>query len=361
MAGSLDLTFSTQEMSSLDDVPEDDLAAPTAGGVSPRRLSETVSRLRAIGTVVAATTATVMDGLGTEEAHAVEVDLLKWRFFELGLRSGIAIQMLFMCLLVLLSANDAIDELSGLYYPLFRGVFLLSLFGVLFGLLLFAWKRTGIDYAAIFGVSAARTNYHAVVRVSSTVMLVNFCSFVTFWLTCTVQLTPSKNAWPLLAFVGTIALFAAPFDYMPEWHDAQQRGALLRTVGRTMAAPFTPPSFASSFVADVFTSMPKCFSDLLYATCIYASGEAFAVGQWHSHTHSFDQKLTVCSTHDPLYRSVNSVLAILPFGIRLMQCARQVYDARSKSTPHVWRQPLANCCKYSTSLVVQGLSSMSEP
>jgi hypothetical protein len=90
---------------------------------------------------------TVFDSLGTDSVQEVDVDSLKWRFFELGVRAGIALQMLFMCVLLMLSANEAIDELSGLYYPLFRGLFLLSFFGVLFALMLFAWKRTGIDCA----------------------------------------------------------------------------------------------------------------------------------------------------------------------------------------------------------------------
>ena len=105
---------------------------------------------------------TVLDSLGTNELQEVNIDALKWRFFEMGIRVGIALQMLVMCLLLILCANEAIDELSMLYYPLFRGVFLLSFFGVLFALMLFAWKRTGIDYGKIFDVSPHHTNYHAV-------------------------------------------------------------------------------------------------------------------------------------------------------------------------------------------------------
>lgn len=96
---------------------------------------------------------TVLDSLGTDELREVTIDSLKWRFFEMGIRVGIALQMLLMCLLLILSSNEAVDELAKLYYPLFRGVFLLSFFGVLFALMLFAWKRTGIDYGSIFGVS----------------------------------------------------------------------------------------------------------------------------------------------------------------------------------------------------------------
>lgn len=248
-----------------------------------------------------AATVTLYDGLGTDEVQEVDVDSLKWRFFEMGMRIGIALQMLLMCLLLMLSANEAILELSGLYYPLFRGVFLLSFFGVLFALMLFAWKRTGIDYGLIFNVSPHRTNYHAVVRAASNMMSLNFVAFVAYWLTLTVHLTPTKDVWPLAALLGTVLLLGSPFDWMPEWRDALQRAALARTVLRALSAPFAAPSFAASFVADVFTSMPKCFNDLLFATCIYASGDAFAVGAWHKHNHTFERELTICTPAHPTY------------------------------------------------------------
>ena len=323
-----------------------------------------VGRSGSLANLLKSLPVTVKDGLGHDEAQDVDVDTLKWRFFELGLRSGIAVTMFFMCLLLILSANDAISELSGLYYPLFRGCFLLAYFGVLFGLLLFTWKRTGIDYAALLDVSPARTNYHAVVRGASTLMLLNFTAFVTFWLTCTVQLTPSKHIWPIIAFIGTVVLLAAPVDWMPEWHDKEQRAALMRIVGKALRAPFAQPSFASSFVADVFTSMPKCFIDLLFATCIYLPPfEAFNVGQWHSDKQKFDTKLHVCTASHPYYRIFFMLLSLLPFFMRLMQCVRQIYDAKpfsasNKGGPpnHAWRQPVANALKYCSSLLVVTLS-----
>ena len=300
---------------------------------------------------------TVLDSLGTDALQEISVDTLKWRFFEMGIRVGVAVQMLFMCLLLILSENEAIVELSMLYYPLFRGVFLLSFFGVLFALMLFAWKRTGIDYGMIFDVSPHRTNYHAVVRAASTLMSLNFVAFVAYWLTLTVHLTRMKDLWPFAAFAGTILLLVYPNDWMPEWKDATQRLALARTIGRALSAPFASPSFAASFVADVFTSMPKCFIDLLFATCIYASGEAFAVGAWRHTNHTFEHELTVCTPSDPTYKIANSLLTVLPFVIRLLQCARQIYDAtKGGKTGDGWRQPAANALKYCTSLLVQLIS-----
>ena len=52
---------------------------------------------------------TVLDSLGTDELREVTIDSLKWRFFEMGIRVGIALQMLLMCLLLILSSNEAVS------------------------------------------------------------------------------------------------------------------------------------------------------------------------------------------------------------------------------------------------------------
>ena len=304
-----------------------------------------------------APTSTVFDTLGTGELKEINMDTLKLRFFGLGLRAGIAIQMLLMCVLLMLSANDAVYELCSLYYPIFRGCFLVSLFGVLFALLLFAWKRTGIDYGAILGVKPHRTNYHAVVRAASNLMSLNTLAFVVSWLALTVQArgTAFKHVGPLVAFAGTVLYLAAPVDWMPEWDDAAQRAELARTAGRALLAPFAAPSFAASFVADIFTSMPKCFIDLLYSACIYTSGEAFSVGRWHEGVNTFDRPLKVCTSDNPAYHRLFILLSILPFVMRLMQCVRQIHDALVAGG-YGWRQPFANALKYTTSLLVIALS-----
>jgi hypothetical protein len=80
-------------------------------------------------------------------------------------------------------------------------------------------------------------------------MSLNFVAFVTFWLTLTVHLTPSKNVWPLVALLGTLLLLCSPMDWMPEWSDAAQRAALLRVVKRALSAPFAKPSFAACLLA----------------------------------------------------------------------------------------------------------------
>ena len=143
--------------------------------------------------------------------------MLKSRFFMLGLLTGVALQQFLLCILIMSASHDvhsSVEELSGLYYPLFRAIFLFSWFGCMYGVLLFMWKRSGIDYAAILGVERQSHNYHAVIRGAFTLASLNFSCFVLFFLTLSVGLTP-KHLWPAAALLSLLTFLAWPTDLMP--------------------------------------------------------------------------------------------------------------------------------------------------
>jgi hypothetical protein len=79
----------------------------------------------------------------------------------LGVSAGASMQMFFVSfLLMLVSTSDnagPIRELSHEYYPVFRGVFLLTFFFCLYGTCVFIWQRNKIDYCSTLGVSYAHT------------------------------------------------------------------------------------------------------------------------------------------------------------------------------------------------------------
>ena len=208
--------------------------------------------------------ATIRDGLGGEVAREVSVDTLKNRFFVLGLQTGVAVQMFVMSVVMMVTAYEqrsgAIHELSRVYYPLFRCLFLACFFFSCYGVNLYVWKRCNINYRVILGVTHAH-NYHSVVRASFGIMTLVFFLFVLYILTLTTQLTPNKHVWPLAAAGVTLLALLWPLDWMAEWSDRAQRYKLVATVGRVLASPFTRVSFARTFVADVLTSMPKASSD----------------------------------------------------------------------------------------------------
>ena len=296
-------------------------------------------------------TSKVLDSLGHGSLlQEVTMDTIKWRFFSLGLQAGIALQMLAVSVLMVTSSSNAVLELSSLYYPLFRGLFLVGFFASMYGMLLFAWKRTGIDYAAILGVPTEH-NYHSIIRAGFTLVSLNFACFVLYFLTISVGLTSSKDVWPAAACLLFISYIASPASWMPEWNDAAQRAGLARTVGCVLIAPISATTFTHSFVADVFTSMPKCFSDLFYTVCIYTTGEApWGTGRWEKKELAFSRGLTICTESNPPYRTIRLLLSALPFWIRLMQCARAYYDGRCSDRRHLFNG-LKYCC--SISVVIQ--------
>ena len=305
--------------------------------------------------VVSGPTSTVLDGLGHGTVAEVTLDTIKSRFFGLGLQAGIALQMLAVSVMMIGSSGKAVEELSSLYYPIFRGLFLLGFFASMHGILLFAWKRTGIDYAAILGVPAEH-NYHSTIRAGFTLVSLNFACFVLYFLTLTVGLTRTKDVWPAAAVIFSMAYLMSPFSWMSEWNDAAQRASLGRTIGRVLVSPFSAPTFAHSFVADVFTSMPKCAFDLFYTLCVYGTGEApWGAGEWNNKQLAFTNGLHICTESNAPYRAARLVLSVLPFWLRLMQCARGYYDGRCQQRRH-----LANGLKYCCSISVVVLSSLAD-
>ena len=79
------------------------------------------------------------------------------------------------------------------------------------------------------------------------------------------------------------------------------------------------PQFLRSFIADVFTSMPKIFTDVLYTTFIFTSGTAYQTSDYSD---------SICKTH-PTYLMIEYALKFLPYWVRLMQSIRGAYDSDS--------------------------------
>ena len=255
---------------------------------------------------------------------------------------------LFSIVIMVVAYDDqtgAIYELSLIYYPLFRALFLLCFFFCSHGINLFVWKRFDVDYRAILGVSHSH-NYHLVMRSSFMVMSLVFGSFALYVLTLRTPHTssgfqlPSKHLWPAVALVGTVLIVAWPCDLMPEWGDRAQRRSLFRTLLRVCFSPFFPTNFAATFVADVLTSMPKICSDLQFTACIYSTGSWAEVSWDRRRGELTNSSLVVtCTDQNSAYAAVHFLTAIAPFYFRLMQCCRAYRDTRA-AAPLQWRQIL---------------------
>jgi hypothetical protein len=213
------------------------------------------------------------------------------------------------------------------------------------------WKRFEIDYRKILGVPHEH-NYHFIIRAAFTRMSVVFGAFVLYILALRSPhswFLPNKHVSPAVAALGTIVLTLWPCDLMPEWKDAAQRYALLRSLAKLLLSPVFAAPFSSTFVADALTSMPKIFSDGLATACLYTTGAIFRV-RYDQATHALaGLEGDTCTDKEPRFQAAHFSLSVLPFWIRLMQCLRGY--AADREARHLW-----NALKYCTSITVVVLS-----
>ena len=75
------------------------------------------------------------------------------------------------------TSKDAgpIHELSHEYYPVFRCVFLIAYFFLLYGISIFIWKRSKIDFDRVLRVSYAHTYQVSDVHIINSVGVYRMC------------------------------------------------------------------------------------------------------------------------------------------------------------------------------------------
>ncbi|CAN4093824.1 unnamed protein product [Withania somnifera] len=97
--------------------------------------------------------------------------------------------------------------------------------------------------------------------------------------------------------------------------------------------------FADFFLADIFTSMSKVFSDLERSICRMVHRQVATIAWFEADS--------VCGSHAVAI----PIVLVLPYLFRLFQCLRQYKDTREKTT-------LLNALKYSTAVPVIFLSAL---
>ena len=143
--------------------------------------------------------------------------------------------------------------------------------------------------------------------------------------------------------VSVLLYSVIPFDLCGKWSGAKQRFSLACTILAVLVSPFSQLTFGRSFVADIFTSMPKIFTDLLFTGCIYSTQHYNPVGQFNP------ADALYCSDKTDWYKVAHIVLSVFPFVIRLMQSLRGFGTTRRM-------KHLMNALKYCSSIAVVSLS-----
>nr|GMD99354.1 SPX and EXS domain-containing protein 1-like [Ipomoea batatas] len=126
----------------------------------------------------------------------------------------------------------------------------------------------------------------------------------------------------------------------------------------TLLWRFKAISFADFFLADIFTSMSKVFSDLERSVCRMVHRQGISSHAYlnylkdkYSHvqvaTIAWFEADSVCGSHSVAI----PIVLVLPYIFRLFQCLRQYKDTREKTA-------LFNALKYSTAVPVIFLSAL---
>ncbi|RYQ97643.1 hypothetical protein Ahy_B08g093722 isoform C [Arachis hypogaea] len=152
-----------------------------------------------------------------------------------------------------------------------------------------------------------------------------------------------REIWKVLLYAGVVLLLIFPFDifYFSTryyflrtcWHIVFPLQASLLLIG------YIAISFSDFFLADIFTSMAKVFSDLERSVCRMVHRQVATIAWLEADS--------VCGSHSVAI----PLVLVLPYLFRLNQCLRQYKDTGEKIC-------LLNALKYSTAVPVIFLSAL---
>lgn len=173
-----------------------------------------------------------------------------------------------------------------------------------------------------------------VLRGAASSAIVMFTCFMLYVLTITggfesihIPRDRLKHLWPALAFLVPLFSFFCPYDSITQFYYGnvkrayQQRTGLVSEIFAVLLSPFSHVTFLRSFIADIFCSMPRVFTDFQYTLCIYTTGSFWDVKNEWVNTSSMHAYGT-CGAGSPFYVWIIDLLSFLPYHIRLMQSLR---------------------------------------
>jgi len=262
---------------------------------------------------------------------------MDWSQLRLGYRLG-------MCFILLLwvcwdcvwgLVNNGHSTIGGRNaFPVFRACGGLLMLHWFWGLSVFVWTRNRVNYIFLFDlnpetVNSARSIFDDVVD-ETLVFLVLMLLYYKAGANSIPNWIPA-GYFPALLVLYTLFCLIFPLKTrLPMW----------RTIFEVITSPLTSPTFFSSYVADVFTSMIKVFQDMAWTVCFIFSLDFLQLEDISRSTgHMWQHTLWYKNFLIPL-------ICLLPLWIRFNQCLRKYLDT-GKRFPN-----LANAFKYAMSQTV---------
>ncbi|KAI3464989.1 hypothetical protein Pfo_021652 [Paulownia fortunei] len=218
-----------------------------------------------------------------------------------------------------------------LYY---NPLLLVTMMVWLWGINLWVFALANVGYAKIFDLDQSHLTHREIWKCATWMTIIvptSMTAYLYLYSHGEVSLAASQ---PVLLYAAVAMILIFPFDIF----FLSSRYFLLRTIWR-IVFPLQAITFADFFLADIFTSMSKVFSDLERSVCRMVHRQVATIAWFEADS--------VCGSHSVAI----PVVLVLPYIFRFFQCLRQYKDTREKTA-------LLNALKYSTAVPVIFLSAL---
>lgn len=241
----------------------------------------------------------------------------------------------------------------------FRPPLLLALVWFLYGVTVFVFKKTNLDYAKALGFNHETTLSPANICTSALIIM---AIFLVCWLMYTLRWPFSDPlVIPGVVYIISLCALFVPLDIL----NRRGRERLLQTLFRVFIPLPSGVLFAEVVLGDIMTSLSKALADMQVSVCVLLS---------HSFTEEtmltggpFDAEISAAAPSHSYLRTSSTmlqsyeqscsdswlrpVITSLPFLLRFRQCI-VAYHATGQAFPH-----LVNAAKYASAFPVIWIST----
>ncbi|XP_019156228.1 PREDICTED: SPX and EXS domain-containing protein 5-like [Ipomoea nil] len=218
-----------------------------------------------------------------------------------------------------------------LYY---NPLLLVTLMVWFWGANLWVFVQSNVNYSKIFDLDQNHLTHREIWRCATWMTIIVPTSMTAYLYLYSHGEVSLAAFQPVLLYAAVTMALISPFDVFY----LSTRYFFLRTCWR-IVFPLQAISFADFFLADIFTSMSKVFSDLERSVCRMVHRQVATIAWFEADS--------VCGSHAVAI----PIVLVLPYIFRLFQCLRQYKDTREKTA-------LFNALKYSTAVPVIFLSAL---
>ena len=153
-------------------------------------------------------------------------------------------------------------------FPVYRGMGSIILWLWCWGICLFVWNHSRINYLFMLELDPRITStYTEVWSTASSLTIVLLTSFIIHFkvVICDFPGEPIPlGAWPLIPFLYILYKMLFPWNY---------RKVYWAVVFSVITSPFVSVTFLMNYVGDVMTSLVKPIVDMTYGICFFATGD----------------------------------------------------------------------------------------